>query len=148
MFYTLYSLGALLFALSSVAEAQQPAKIPRIGILGSSSLNGAERSQSIRAALRELGYIEGQNIVIEEQYRVGTPDRRSRDDFAAELVRRKVDLIVVAGGNNVVQAAMDATKTIPIVLMGQGTDPVWRASLKALPALEATLRGFQISVHI
>jgi len=134
--------------LITVAEAQ-PTKVPRIGILGSSSISGAERSMAIRAALRELGYIEGQNIFIEEQYRVGTPDRRSRENFAAELVRLKVDVIVVAGGNNVVRAAIDATKTIPIVLMGQGTDPVVAGFVKSLARPGGNVTGLSnFSTHL
>jgi putative ABC transport system substrate-binding protein len=96
------------------SPAQQPTKVPLIGILGATSLSDAPRTRAIRHALREIGYIEGQNILIEERHYEGMPDRRRRAEIATELVRLKVDLIVVAGGNNVVQAAMDATKTIPI----------------------------------
>jgi ABC-type uncharacterized transport system substrate-binding protein len=125
-------LCALLFPLCHSALAQPPTKVPVIGILGATSISDAPRSQAIRRALREIGYIEGQNIVIEERYFEGTPDRRRRAEIAAELGGRKVDLIVVAGGNNVVQAAIDATKTIPIVMIGQGTDPVVAGFVKSL----------------
>jgi putative ABC transport system substrate-binding protein len=73
-------------------------------------------------ALRELGYIEGQNIAIEYRYAEGKNDRQP--ELAAELVRLKVDIIVAAGGDTVIRSAINATKTIPIVMMGQGSDPV------------------------
>ena len=83
--------------LWATAEAQQPKKVPRIGYL--SALDPATesaRSEAIRLALRELGYIEGQNIAIEYRYAEGKLDRVP--ELAAELVRLKVDIIVVAGG--------------------------------------------------
>ena len=94
---------SLLFApcslrLACSAEAQQPKKVPRIGYL--SSLDPATesaRAEAIRLALRELGYIEGQNIAIEYRYAEGKRDRLP--ELAAELVRLKVDIIVVAGGD-------------------------------------------------
>ena len=113
------TLCALLFALCSSASAQQPKKVPRIGYL--SSLDPASestRSEAIRLALRELGYIEGQNIAIEYRYAEGKRDRLP--ELAAELVRLKVDIIVVAGGDPLIRAAKNATKTIPIVMMGAG----------------------------
>jgi putative ABC transport system substrate-binding protein len=73
-------------------------------------------------ALRERGYIEGQNIATEYRYAEGKLDRSS--ELAAELVRLKVDLIVVAGGDPTIRAAKNATKTIPIVMQGSGGDPV------------------------
>jgi putative ABC transport system substrate-binding protein len=72
--------------------------------------------------LREIGYIEGQNIAIEYRYAEGKPDRYS--ELAAELVRLNVDIIVVAGGTEHVRAAKNATKTIPIVMIGVPGDPV------------------------
>ena len=90
---------AVAFAMcGAVAEAQQPKKVPRIGYL--SSLDPASestRAEAIRLALRELGYIEGQNIAIEYRYAEGKLDRLP--ELAAELVRLKVDIIVVAGGD-------------------------------------------------
>ena len=75
-------------------------------------------SEAIRLALRERGYIEGQNIAIEYRYAEGKLDRFP--ELAAELVRLKVDVIVVAGGNRLIRAAKNATKTIPIVMTGGG----------------------------
>ena len=109
--------------LQSIAEAQQPKKVPRIGYLSASDpASESTRSEAILLALRELGYIEGQNIAIEYRYAEGKFDRLP--DLAAELVRLKVDIIVVAGGNRTVRAAKNATKTIPIVMTGGGIDPV------------------------
>jgi putative ABC transport system substrate-binding protein len=125
------AVGAMLFALCVFAEAQQPKKVPRIGYL--SALDPASesfRSEAIRLALRELGYIDGQNIAIEYRYTQGKQDRQP--ELAAELVRLKVDIIVVAGGEGTVRAAMNATKTIPIVLMGAGSDPVKAGLVESL----------------
>jgi ABC-type uncharacterized transport system substrate-binding protein len=106
-----------------VAQAQQPKKVPRIGYLASGdAATESTRSEAIRLALRELGYIEGQNIAIEYRYAEGKAERLP--ELAAELVRLKVDIIVAAGADNLVRAAKNATKTIPIVMSGQGIDPV------------------------
>ncbi|HSE89783.1 MAG TPA: ABC transporter substrate-binding protein, partial [Candidatus Binatia bacterium] len=118
-----FALCAVLFAFCASAQAQQPKKVPRIGYL--SSVNPATesiRSEPIRAALRDLGYIEGQNIAIEHRYSEGKRDRAP--ELVSELVRLKVDIIVVSGGAPWVQAAKNATKTIPIVMTGGGPDPV------------------------
>src|SRR5262249_22879421 len=118
-----FVLGALLFALCQSADAQQPAKIPRLGYLSNADpATDSARAEGIRLALRELGYIEGQNIAIEYRYAEGRADRAP--EHAAELVRLKVDIIVVASGEQWIQAAKNATKTIPIVMMGLGSDPV------------------------
>ena len=101
----------------AVAEAQQPKKVPRIGYLSPfDPASESARSEAIRLALRERGYIEGQNIAIEYRYAEGKRDRLP--ELAAELVRLKVDIIVVAGGDTPVRAAKNATKTIPIVMAG------------------------------
>jgi putative ABC transport system substrate-binding protein len=105
-----------------LAEAQQPKKIPRIGCLTASDVGRGRDIKSIRLALRELGYIEGQNIVIEYRSAEGKRDRRP--ELAAELVRLKVDIIVVSGGGETIRAVKNATKTIPIVMAGRGIDPV------------------------
>ena len=119
-------LFAIVLALTLVgarAEAQQPKKVPRIGYLSTTdAATDSARAEGIRLALHELGYIEGQNIAIEYRYAEGRPGREP--GLAAELVRLKVDIILVAGGDPVIQAAKNATKTIPIVMGGQGTDPV------------------------
>jgi putative ABC transport system substrate-binding protein len=111
----------MLFAVCSPTDAQQPTKIPRIGYLGVNSLNvNPDRREAFRQGLRELGYVEGKNIVIEWRSAEGKQDRLPA--LAAELVRLKVD-IIIAGGPPSTRAAKEATITIPIV-MGFDNDPV------------------------
>jgi putative ABC transport system substrate-binding protein len=121
----------LLFALCVSASAQQPKKVYRIGYLSSGNpTSESARAEGLRLALRERGYIEGQNIAIEYRYGEGKPNRES--GLAAELLRLKVDIIVVAAGEQWIQPAKNATKTIPIVMMGQGSDPVKAGLVKSL----------------
>jgi len=118
-----YALCAMLLALCFLAEAQQPKKVPLLGYLLTGSADGVSaRSEGIRLALRERGYIEGKNIASEYRYARRNLDRLP--ELAAELVRLKVDIIVVTGGDPDIRAAKNATKTIPIVMAGQGSDPV------------------------
>jgi putative ABC transport system substrate-binding protein len=117
-------------AAELIVDAQQREKVPRIGYLASSDpATDSARSEGIRLALRELGYIEGQNIAIEYRYAEGKNDRHPK--LAAELVRLKVDLIVVAGGVGTIRTLMNATKTIPIVMVG-GADPVEAGLIESL----------------
>jgi putative ABC transport system substrate-binding protein len=111
---------ALLLALNCPAGAQQPAKIPVIGYLGASSATGNDRIDAFRQGLRDLGYVEGKNIVFEMRFAKGKRDRLPA--LAAELVHLKVD-VIVTGGGNATRAARKATSTIPIV-MTQSGDPV------------------------
>ncbi len=102
----------MLLALGVAAQAQQPARIPRIGILAAPSASFfSARVEALRQRLRELGYVEGKNIVIEYRYAEGKPERLPA--LAAELVRLKVDVIVTTGP--AVLAAKKASATIPIV---------------------------------
>ena len=118
-------------ALEVTGEAQQPKKVHRIGYLSSgNSATESVRSEPIRLALRELGYIEGQNIAIEYRYAEGKRDRYP--GLAADLVRLKVDVIVAAGGSVVIRPAMNASKTIPIVMVGTGADPVEAGLIESL----------------
>ena len=113
------------------ARAQQPKKVPRIGYLSNADpASESARAEAIRLALRERGYIEGQNIATEYRYAEGKRDRFP--ELAAELVRLKVDIIVAAGGANLVRAAKNATKTIPIVMVGGGADPVEAGLIESL----------------
>ena len=113
----------MLLALPFSAHAQQPKKVSRIGYLAPvDAASDAARAEGIRLALRERGYIEGQNIATEYRYAEGNLNRVP--ELAAELVRLKVDIIVVAGGVPLIQAAKNATKTIPLVMVGTGSDPV------------------------
>jgi putative ABC transport system substrate-binding protein len=124
-------LTILFLAVVDPTQAQQPTKVPRIGYLsGIDRATESARSEAIRLALRELGYIEGQNITIEYRYAEGKPGRFP--ELAAELVRLKVDIIVVAGGNRIIPAVTNATKTIPIVMTGAGRDPVEAGFIESL----------------
>jgi putative ABC transport system substrate-binding protein len=123
--------ATLIVASLQLAHAQQAKKVPRIGYLSSGDpASESARSEAIRLALRELGYIEGQNIAIEYRYMEGKQDRLP--ELAAELVRLKVDIIVAAGGRPMVQAAKNATNTIPIVMTGSGADPVEAGFVESL----------------
>ncbi|HEU4340053.1 MAG TPA: ABC transporter substrate-binding protein [Candidatus Binatia bacterium] len=107
----------MLFALCFSAEAQQPRKVPRIGYLSQASRSVFD--EAFLQGLRDLGYIEGKNIVIE--YRFAEAKRARLPEFAAELVKLKVDLIVADG--TATGAARQTTQIIPIV-MTAGGDPV------------------------
>jgi putative tryptophan/tyrosine transport system substrate-binding protein len=127
----LYCLLITVLLITGFAQAQQPKKVPRIGYL--SNNNPAlefSRAEAIRLALRELGYVEGQNIAIEYRYMEGQRDRVS--ELAAELVRLQVDIIVVTGGTGPTRAAKNATQTIPIVMTGLGADPVEAGLVESL----------------
>jgi putative ABC transport system substrate-binding protein len=124
-------LVVVLLALGVIAEAQQPKKVPRLGYLSSQDLvSESGRVEAIRLALRERGFIEGQNIAIEYRYAERKVDRGP--ELASELVRIKVDIIVVAGGPTWIRVAKNATKTIPIVMIGIGTDPVEEGFVESL----------------
>ena len=110
--------AALVLALGAMAQAQQPTKAPRIGFLGATSSSPVSaRTEAFRQRLRELGYVEGKNIVIEARYTDARPEKLP--DLAAELVRLKVDIIMAQGGQSI-RAAQNATDTIPIVTVGAG----------------------------
>ena len=126
-----FVLSVMLLALSVSAQAQQPKKVPRIGYLSSTDpANEFPRAEAIRLALRTLGYIEGENIAIDYRYTEGKMDRLP--ELVAELVRLRVDIIVVAGGPTPIRAAKNATKTIPIVMTGGGIDPVVAGLVESL----------------
>jgi putative tryptophan/tyrosine transport system substrate-binding protein len=128
---TVLVLSTMLFALSYSASAQQPKKVSRIGYLSAQEpALESTRSEAIRRTLREFGYIDGQNIAFEYRYAEGKIDRFP--ELAAELVRLKVDIIVVSAGGGYIQAAKNATKTIPIVMTGVGTDPVKAGLIESL----------------
>jgi putative tryptophan/tyrosine transport system substrate-binding protein len=131
------TLSALLFALVVTVEAQQPKKVPRIGYLvAGSSSSEAPRLQAFREGLRQLGYVEGQNIIIEYRYGEGRPARLP--DLAADLVGVKVD-VIVAGGTPI-RAAKAATNTLPIV-MAVSTDPVESGFVESLARPGGNITG-------
>jgi putative ABC transport system substrate-binding protein len=125
---TVLALSALLFVLCASAEAQQAAKVPRIGILSPLSSSADDLLDAFRQGLRELGYVEGRNIVIEYRSAEGRNDRLP--ELAAELVRLKVDVLVTTGPA-AVGAGKQATSTIPIVMgaVGDAVDFGFVASL-------------------
>jgi ABC-type uncharacterized transport system substrate-binding protein len=136
-----FALGVLLFALSVPANAQQLKKVPRIGFLGFTSLSGiAARIEAFREGLRELGYVNGKNIVIEYRSAEGKLDRLS--ELAAELARLKVDVIVTSGPS-VTRAVKEATTTIPIV-MGFDTDPVGNGFVASLARPGGNITGLSV----
>jgi putative ABC transport system substrate-binding protein len=133
-----FVLSAMLFALGGSAEAQQPAGIPRIGILSTSSGSVfSARVEAFRQRLRELGYVEGKNIAIEYRYADGKRERLP--DLAAELARLKVDVIVTTGAVPVL-AAKKASPTIPIVF-ASSSDPVRSGLVSSLAQPGGTITG-------
>jgi putative ABC transport system substrate-binding protein len=113
----------MLLAVGVTAQAQQPKKVARLGYISATdTATDATRAEAIRKGLGEFGYVEGQNIAIEYRYAGGKRDRYP--DLFNELVRLKPDLILIAGGDPLIRAAMNATKSIPIVMTGGGADPV------------------------
>jgi ABC-type uncharacterized transport system substrate-binding protein len=128
-----FALCALLLALCASAEAQQPTKVPRIGYLTGPSLStSSARIEAFRQGLRELGYVEGKNIVIEYRYADGK-------ELARELVRLKVD-VIVTGGPTLTRAAKEATSTIPVV-MGSDPDPVGNGFVASLARPGGNITG-------
>jgi putative tryptophan/tyrosine transport system substrate-binding protein len=121
-------------AVAIIAEAQQPKKVPRIGLLVASNPSPASaRIEAFRQGLRDLGYIEGQNLIIEYRYAEGKLDRLP--ELAAELVRLKVDAIFVQS-TSAVQAAKKATTTVPIVSISG--DPIGLVASLARPGGNVT----------
>jgi len=136
-------LVVVLLAVAVIAEAQQAKKVTRIGYLSSGDpATESTRSEGIRLALHELGYIEGQNIAFEHRSAEGKPDRLPK--LAAELVRLNIDIIVAAGGASVVRAANNATKTIPIIMVGQGLDPVESGLVERLARPGGSVTGLTL----
>jgi ABC-type uncharacterized transport system substrate-binding protein len=125
---------SFLFALSVSAQAQQPTKIHRVGFLGTEA---REQMDAVGRVLRELGYVEGKNVIYEFRTRGNEPELYS--DFAAELVRLKAD-VIVAGGAGAVGAAKNASATIPIV-MGVVNDPVALGYIASLAHPGGTITG-------
>ena len=124
-----------------VAEAQQPAKISRIGILINTSLYIASgRVQAFQQRLRELGYVEGKNIIVEYRYTEGKLEPLA--DLAGELVRLKPD-VIVTDTSMATQAAKNATKTIPVVFTS-ANDPVGDGQVASLARPGGNLTGFSL----
>ena len=134
---------AILFAPLS-SDAQQPPKIPRIGYLGPTSPSaGARLLESFRQGLRELGYVEGQNIFIDYRWAEGRPDRLPV--LAAELIHLRVDVIVTST-NTPVAALQQATRTIPIVVATMG-DPVGSGFIASLARPGGNITGCSVQAE-
>ena len=131
-------LATVLLITAPPAEAQQPKKIPRIGYLSAISASGMlDRTEAFRHGLRQLGYAEGKNIIVEWRYAEGKLDRLRA--LAAELVRLKVD-VIVTGGSGATAPAKEATITIPIV-MSQDNDPVANGFVASLARPGGNITG-------
>ena len=135
---------AILLALCSFVNAQQPVDISKIGYLGGSRA-GSIRLQAFRQGLRDLGYIEGWNIAIEYRYTEGKLELIPA--LAAEWVRLKVDVIVVGGGVSAVLPAKQATNSIPIIFTNVG-DAVASGVVPRSRAPEEMLRDLQPLLRI
>jgi putative ABC transport system substrate-binding protein len=137
------ALCAMLFTLSLPAQAQQPARIPRIGILSPSSASVfSGRDEALRQRLRELGYVEGKNLVIEYRYAEGKRERMP--DLAAELVQLKVDVTVTTSPGATL-AAKKASATIPIVFAA-ADDPVGTGLVSSLAQPGGNITGLSLMV--
>src|SRR5206468_3355762 len=134
----LFAIVVALTVCGARAEAQQPQKVPRIGYLGAPPLSAmAARTEAFRQGLRELGYMEGKNIVIEWRSAEGKSERVPA--LAAELVRLKVDVIITAGPAST-RPAKEATATIPIV-MAFDNDPVGNGFVASLARPGGNITG-------
>jgi ABC-type uncharacterized transport system substrate-binding protein len=131
---------AMLFALSFSVEAQQTARVPRIGFLstGPPSSTSNWNVEAFRQGLHELGYVEGRNIVIEWRFAEGKPNRMA--ELAAELVRLKVDVIVTYS-TPAIRAVQQATNTIPIIMANVG-DPISQGFVASLARPGGNITGF------
>jgi len=136
------AIAAHLIASPLLARAQQAAQRRRVGML----LQGAADSTQVNpnvaafeAALRDRGWIEGKNLLIERRYAEGHSDRYR--DLALDLVRQKVEIIVPAGGPASLKAARDATKTIPIVMIASSRDPVADGLIKSFARPQGNITG-------
>ena len=130
---------SMLFATNFVAEAQQPAKMPRIGFItvAGNPKNPGILNEAFLQGLRELGYIEGKNIRIEYRYTAGEPERVP--ESVAELVQLKVDALVI-NSSTAVRVAQQATKTIPIIML-TSSDAVEAGMIESLARPGGNITG-------
>ncbi len=124
-----FAIGILNVPLNG--EAQRPGKVARVGVLSAAQPRTASFLQAFEHRLRDLGYVEGQNLIIEFRTGEGKAERYSA--LAAELVKRQVDVLVASGPEAVLRAARDATRTTPIVMVAIDYDPVARGYIVGLP---------------
>ncbi|MBI2989412.1 MAG: ABC transporter substrate-binding protein [Deltaproteobacteria bacterium] len=138
-------LAVILLAAVTLAEAQQPKKAPRIGFLGQSK-HSSLRGQAVlafRQKLRELGWVEGENIIIEWRLAEGVEERVP--EFVADFIRLKVDVMVLTGGRPV-RVAKKATNAIPIV-MTEASDPVGTGLIASLARPGGNITGMTSVRH-
>jgi putative ABC transport system substrate-binding protein len=137
-----FVLGAIFFALCSPAETQQPGKIPRIGYVSGTGNtdNPGPNIESFRQGLRDRGYVEGKNILVEYRYAEGKNELLP--GLVTELLQRKVDVVVVIA-LPAIRAAKEATKTIPIVMVTNG-DPVATGLVDSLARPGGNLTGLTL----
>ncbi len=133
-----FLIATLISGWVNLAEAQDAGNVYRVGLLRFGRKHGPTTSLTygIRQGLRELGYVEGQNLVIAYSSARGKPERR-----AAELVRLKVDVIVTGGAPSMIRAAQGATSTIPIVVAGFRRDPVEAGLVQSLARPGGNITG-------
>lgn len=137
---TILAFCTMLFALCLPAEAQQPEKVPRLGYLhGGSKLDFTD--EAVVQGLRSLGYVIGKNLIIEYRHAGGKLDRFP--ELAADLVRMNVDIIVAVSDLGT-RAAKNATKTVPIVMVGVGTDPVGVGLVESLARPGGNITGLTL----
>jgi ABC transporter substrate binding protein len=139
----LWLLTTVLPTTAPPAHTQQPTKVPRVGYQTASS-PGGKNEAAFRQGLRELGYVEGQNIIIEWRFARGKLDQVTKN--AAELVRLKVDVIVTGGAADT-RAAKAATSTIPIVMTNE-SDPVGTGMVASLAHPGGNITGLYASISV
>jgi ABC-type uncharacterized transport system substrate-binding protein len=136
-----YALPAIILVISHIAEAQQVGKIPQIGILISASRSiASQRIQAFQQGLRELGYVEGKNIIMDYRYAEGKVE--AVPDLTDDLVRLKPD-VIVTDTSMATQAAKNATKTIAVVFTA-ANDPVGDGQVASLARPGGNLTGFSL----
>ena len=134
-----FALSTMLLALCGLADAQQAKKVPRIGCLFTPSASASvSLREAFREGLRQLGYVEGQNIVVEWRYADGRDERLP--DLAAELARLKVD-VIVTHSTPAIRAVEHATKIIPIIMAVVG-DPIAQGFVASLARPGGNITGF------
>ena len=137
-------IGAILAGVVAgpLARAQSTARLPRVGVLLPGAVDSRQPSPNLAAfenGLRESGWIEGKNLLIERRYADGRSERYR--DLALDLVRHDVAVIVPAGGPASLRATREATKTIPIVMVASSRDPVAEGLVKSLARPEGNITG-------
>ena len=137
-------LAGLFLTTVSFAQAQQPAKIPRVGVLLYGTPENDPNVAAFRQNMRDLGYTEGKNLSVEYRFAGGKPERLT--EVAAELARLNPDVILALGGD-VVPAAQKATKTIPIV-MWVSNDPVQSGIVASLAHPGGNITGITLILRI